>query len=145
MKFKLNSMAKKYCDDGYIQEVVNNQYEKLNNYITDEWRNNTEQLFSRQSIQQLDAVSGINPYSVIGADGGNNENEVVEGVKQGGMTAGAIGLGLAGYAAWLGPAAAYVSIGTAVSAFVPPLLIAGALGGAVLKWVGSSKTKINQR
>ena len=53
-------------------------------------------------------------------------------------------MGLAGYAAWLGPAAAYVSIGSAVAAFLPPLLIAGALGGAAWKLVGSDKKKINR-
>ena len=65
-------------------------------------------------------------------------------MKNGGIAAGAVGLGLAGYAAWLGPAAAYVTIGSAVGAFLPPLLIAGAAGGAVWNYLNKNKDNLKQ-
>lgn len=136
--------VKKYSSDTYIHKLIKDQYEELNNYILDEWANNTEQLINKLKQSELKMESIVNPYSIIGKDGIQNSNEIVDGVKQGGFTAGAVGLGLAGYAAWLGPAAAYVSIGSAVAAFIPPLLIAGAIGGAVWKLAGKDKRKINK-
>ena len=137
-------LAKKYTSEEHIQTIVSLEYERLQAYITDEWRNNTEEFIKRQYINDIDIVASINQYNIIGTDNTSTNNDVIDGVKQGGITAGAIGIGLAGYAAWLGPAAAYVSIGSAVTAFLPPLLIAGALGGAVWKLVGSDKKKINR-
>lgn len=137
-------LAKKYTSEEHIQTIVSLEYERLQTYIIDEWRNNTEEFIKRQYINDIDVVTSINPYNIIGTQNTSNNNDVIDGVKQGGITAGAIGMGLAGYAAWLGPAAAYVSIGSAVAAFLPPLLIAGALGGAVWKLVGSDKKKINR-
>lgn len=137
-------LAKKYTSEQHIQTIVNFKYEKLQSYIVDEWQNNTEEFIKRQCINEINVIESINPCNIVGTKNTKNNNEVIDGIKQGGITAGAIGMGLAGYAAWLGPAAAYVSIGSAVAAFLPPLLIAGALGGAAWKLVGSDKKKINR-
>lgn len=137
-------LAKKYTSEQHIQTIVNLKYEKLQSYIVDEWQNNTEEFIKRQCINEINVIESINPCNIVGTKNTQNNNEVIDGIKQGGITAGAIGMGLAGYAAWLGPAAAYVSIGSAVAAFLPPLLIAGALGGAAWKLVGSDKKKINR-
>lgn len=137
-------LAKKYTSEQHIQTIVNLKYEKLQSYIVDEWQNNTEEFIKRQCINEINVIESINPCNIVGTKNTKNNNEVIDGIKQGGITAGAIGMGLAGYAAWLGPAAAYVSIGSAVAAFLPPLLIAGALGGAAWKLVGSDKKKINR-
>lgn len=137
-------LTKKYTSEQHIQTIVNLKYEKLQSYIVDEWQNNTEEFIKRQCINEINVIESINPCNIVGTKNTKNNNEVIDGIKQGGITAGAIGMGLAGYAAWLGPAAAYVSIGSAVAAFLPPLLIAGALGGAAWKLVGSDKKKINR-
>lgn len=137
-------LVKKYSSDEYIHNLINCKYEELNNYILDEWTNNTEQFMKKQKQGEMEMASIVNLYSIIEAENTQSSNNVIEGVKQGGFTAGAVGLGLAGYVAWLGPAAAYVSIGSAVSAFFPPLLIAGAVGGAVWKLVSKDKNKINR-
>lgn len=141
---EFTTLVKKYTSEDHIQTIVKFEYEKLQEYIADEWRNNTEEFIKRQCINDIDLGASINPYNIIGTENTQNDNEVIGGIKQGGITAGAIGVGLAGYAAWLGPAAAYVSIGSAVAAFLPPLLIAGALGGAVWKLLGTDKKKINR-
>ncbi len=138
------NLAKKYYNDKYIHSLINYQYEELNNYIFDEWRNNMEQFVKKQIQGELAMASTVNPYSIISLEPIQNNNDVIESAKQGGITAGAVGLGLAGYAACLGPAAAYVSIGSALSAFLPPLLIVGAIGGAVWKLAGKDKKKVNR-
>ena len=138
------NLAKKYTSEQHIETIINFEYEKLQAYIVDEWRNNTEEFVKRQYINDINVTGAITTYNAIDTENASNNNEIIDGIKQGGLTAGAIGMGLAGYAAWLGPAAAYVSIGSAVAAFLPPLLIAGALGGAVWKLVGSDKKKINR-
>ena len=141
---ELTNLIRKYSSDEYIHNLINCEYEELNNYILDEWTNNTEQFIKKQKQGEMEMTSIVNPYSIIGTENTQSGNDIIEGVKQGGFTAGAVGLGLAGYAAWLGPAAAYVSIGSAVSAFFPPLLIAGAIGGAVWKLASKDKNKVNR-
>lgn len=57
--------------------------------------------------------------------------DVVSGAKKGALLGGATGAAGALYAAALGPAASVVTVGMAVSAMLPPLLIVGAAFGAV--------------
>lgn len=57
------------------------------------------------------------------------------------ITAGAIGGSLAVYSAVLGPAAAYVSIGTAMGVFMPPILAAGVLVGGLQSIIKNKKEK----
>lgn len=63
----------------------------------------------------------------------------LEGAGKGAAIAGACGATMAGYAAWLGPYAASVSLGTALGAIVPPVLIVGAITGAVAKLLNFKK------
>lgn len=56
----------------------------------------------------------------------------LSGAGQGAMAAGVFGGAMAAYTAWLGPAAAHVSIGAALGSVMPPLLLAGAVTGAVM-------------
>lgn len=52
---------------------------------------------------------------------------------------GVIGAGLAVYSAVLGPGAAAVTMGAALSAFLPPALLVGGLAGAVLRMLQSKQ------
>lgn len=136
------NLVKKFSSDEYICHLINYQYEEINNYLLDEWRNNTEQFIKKGNLKEIETSTINNSLHFIKEmENTNNSKEVVEGSKQGGITAGAIGLGLAGYAAWLGPAAAYVTIGSAITAFFPPLLIAGVIGGGIWKFVSKDKGK----
>jgi len=57
----------------------------------------------------------------------------LQGAIEGMAVAGAGGLALSAYAAWLGPMAASISMVSAISAIMPPVLLAGAVAGYVLR------------
>ena len=137
------SLLKKYTDEEYIGNIINRQYNNMGNYIAEEWRAHSNEFIEKkmENIQfsiQIDGFENTVPIQYSSSD------EIMKGAKNGGVAAGAMGLGLAGYAAWLGPAASYVTIGGAVGAFLPPLLIAGAAGGAVWNYLKKDKEKISQ-
>lgn len=137
------SLLKKYTDEEYIGNIINRQYNNMGNYIAEEWKAHSNEFIEKkmENIQfsiQIDGFENTVPIQYSSSD------EIMKGAKNGGVAAGAMGLGLAGYAAWLGPAASYVTIGGAVGAFLPPLLIAGAAGGAVWNYLKKDKEKISQ-
>lgn len=145
-KEEFSKLLKQYKDKNYIQNIINNQYEKMGNYILNEWKNysssfinkKTEEIYCSIDIEDFDNSDEFQMTSHT------SHSEVLEGAKQGGLTAGAIGLGLAGYAAWLGPAASYITIGSALGAFLPPLLIAGAIGGFTWNFLKKDTEKSKQ-
>ena len=63
----------------------------------------------------------------------------LSGIGEGVAIAGAAGTALASYTALLGPMSAYVSMGSALSATLPPLLLAGAAVGAVIGVINFKK------
>lgn len=135
-------LLKQYTSSKYIENIINAQYKKMGKYIMDEWRKRSQQFIERK-IDNVD----FSIHSDIPENTNmlplTSEDEILDGAKNGGIAAGAVGLGLAGYAAWLGPVAYYVTIGSAVGVFLPPLLIAGAIGGAVLGYLKRDKQKVN--
>lgn len=58
--------------------------------------------------------------------------DVFRTALEGAAVAGGAGVGLAAYTAVLGPAAAYISLGSALVSVVPPLALAGVVGGALV-------------
>lgn len=64
---------------------------------------------------------------------------------RGAAIGGAAGLGLAAYSALLGPASASISVLGAASAMVPPLTIAGAVGGIVAALISGQKREQQAR
>lgn len=143
---EFNNLIKEYTSEDYINRIVNDEYENLQEFIINEWKNNTEEFLKRQHIGGIDIEleTLIDLDSIIETEN-IKDNNIVDGIKQGGITASALGIGLAGYSAWIGPAAAYVSIGSAVATFVPPLLIAGAIAGGTLKVIESYKRKNDRK
>ncbi len=135
---EFKSMAKEYSENEYISGLIKRKYKELNAYILDEWHEHTKKFISKFNERELEVDYSIDSDNLL-QENINASGDIVEGAKQGGAAAGAIGLGLAGYAALLGPAAAYVSIGSAIVSFCPPLLIAGTLGGAAWKLLGKDK------
>jgi len=127
-----------------IQQVLNEQSirswwagiaRQLNDHLVQEWKIATDDLadnwetsvegFWDRERQYLEASLGdMGDPNAVG--------EVMEGAKVGTVLGTAAGTGLAVYAAGIGPAAAAVTFGAAAAAFLPPALLAGAIGGAVL-------------
>ena len=67
----------------------------------------------------------------------------MSGIGEGVAVAGVAGAALASYSALLGPMSAYVSMGSALSATLPPLLLAGAAAGALIGVFNFKKEKSN--
>lgn len=140
---EFRNLIEEYSNSEYLQNIINCKYENLNTYITDEWRNSTEKFIKRQSVEKIASLESINKYNMIISEN-NQTNDLISGIKQGGVTAGAVGLGLAGYAAFLGPASAYVTLGSALSTIMPPVLIVGLVGGVVWKFMNKEKNDVNR-
>jgi hypothetical protein len=94
----------------------------LNHLYEDTMRNN--EMEAQAFIDQLPEVEGG-----------------LESVKGSLVAAGTVGTALATYTAVLGPAAAHISIGTAIGAVMPPVLLAGAALGAVMGYAKNKKAK----
>lgn len=139
---EFKKLASRYCDNAYVTQLINTKYESINRFISQQWGNATEKLVLKSDVEKLKVATTVDVYNFVHVEKQENTN-IMEGAKEGGITAGMFGMGLAGYAAWLGPAAAYVSIGTAATAFVPPLLMAGVIAGGTWKIVTSNRNKIN--
>lgn len=121
---------KRYLSDEYLMGVVNNKYQELANQILSEWSNYTGALLERGQFELIEFID-IKGLSNVKSTPDENGYIISERIKKGGITAGAFGLGIAGYSALLGPAAASVTLVGALSAVVPPLVIAGSIAGGV--------------
>lgn len=139
-KDEYSKILKQYTGSQYIEQIINTQYNKMGKYIMDEWQKRSQQFIERK-IDNVDFSISADIHENTNALQLTSDDEILDGAKNGGIAAGAVGLGLAGYAAWLGPAAYYVTIGSAVGVFLPPLLIAGAIGGAVLSYLKRDKQR----
>lgn len=138
----------KYFSEEYLNNIINEKYNELTKYIYSQWQLYSEELINEKKKALKDIVS-INDLDRMKFENiptnESTKDKVIEGGINTATTAGTIGLGLAGYAAWFGPAAAYVSIGSAISSFVPPLLITGLIGGAVCTFLKKNKSNSTER
>lgn len=139
---ELEECIKTHCSDKLIMKSINKQYERFSNYILEQWTTYTENIIEREIVQLSNPVEGMTEINYC------NENyitsystDIVEGVTRGGITAGAVGLGVASYSAVLGPAAASVTLVSALSTVLPPLLIAGGIAGGVWNYFDKQKTE----
>lgn len=141
----LEGLLKEYFNEEYINSLVQEKYKDIASYIYTQWELYGDKLMQEKKEALNDKVSLDNIEKSLNLTNIASKNDVtVESCVNGATTAGVIGLGLAGYAAWFGPAAAYVSIGTAISAFMPPLLITGVIGGAVIGLLKKGKSEENK-
>jgi len=111
---------------------------KVETYLRDKWREATGQMevqlrerfqtFYAGEVRRLEAAEGL-----------DDSSDILEGLKQGLTTGGVIGAGLAAYAAAIGPGAAYITMGTALGAFLPPALIVGAVAGLLMRFLQSGR------
>ena len=72
-------------------------------------------------------------------DAGVGASEIIEGLKDGLTAGGMIGAGLAAYAATLGPGAAWITMGTALGAILPPALVVGAGVGIAMRFLQANR------
>lgn len=138
---EFNASHLKYVNNEHISNVVHNKYEEFSNFLLEEWQNNREEILNRNVDYDMDFDKIINKEIKLNI-GSLNNDEVINGAKQGGMTAAAVGTGIAGYSAFLGPAAASITLLGALTTILPPLLIAGVIGGAVFNMYSTEKKHV---
>lgn len=126
------------CEKHFNEENINNEvidgYNGIAKYINGEWKVYSEQLIKSfrgdsNIVNMIEVDKAINLTQLL------DEANIADSATKGGITAGAVGLGLAVYSALLGPSAAAITIGAATSVILPPFLIVGVIGGATYKWL----------
>lgn len=139
-KEDLKNKLQKYLNGTYIENLVKEEYNRLSEYILKEWALHTDKIINRSELNWKPLVE-VDKETYAMQEIKGKQDGPINGLTQGGVTGGAVGLGVAGYAALLGPGAAYITIGSALSAFFPPLLIGGAVGGLAWKMMTGDKHK----
>lgn len=115
-----------------LEQEFQEEWKKSIDAIEETMKNRIEKFAEQEGNLLANALKEVMP---------SGQSLAWEGAGKGAAIAGAWGTTIAAYVAWLGPAASTVSIGAAVGAIVPPLLIAGAVTGAVAKIIGYSNKK----
>lgn len=111
---------------------------KVDAFIREKWQEAVRgiQVGTQQRFQAFYTGEAGRLEDVEGLSG---SSDLIKGLKEGLTMGGVVGTGLATYAAVLGPAAASITLGTALSALLPPALLVGAGAGIVLRYLQSDK------
>jgi len=111
---------------------------EVDEFIREKWQEAVGQLHVRLQ-ERFSAYYAGEAQHLEGLEGLGGSSGLMEGLKEGLTTGGVIGTGMATYAAVLGPAAASVTMGAALGAFLPPALLIGGAAGMVLRWLRSGE------
>ncbi len=129
-----------------IEKKLNSEYERLSELFRCEWEVAVEQIGEKIALeakefaeQEQMVLSKAELPTIVRAPEG--ENALADGAVKGAAIGGAYGVAASAYAAVLGPYAATVTIGTALGTLLPPVLLIGAVTGAVAKLVFHKKKK----
>lgn len=130
---------------GYITNLLDEKFLEVNTLYQEEWKQAIETIGEKISMEekafQKEQESLYEHSAVSLTHLPQMENAVSDGAKKGAAIGGAYGFAAATYSAVLGPSAAAVSMGTALSAIMPPVLIVGAVTGIAVKLVMGDKKK----
>lgn len=136
---KQKELFMKYFSDQYIERLIEKEYKEISQSIFTQWQLYNEKIISEKTAGIEGEKISLEKVENIKLGPTQKDNTIESGIDLA-AKAGTIGLGIAGYAAWLGPAASYVSIGSALGAFLPPLLIGGLVGGALIGYFKGGTT-----
>ncbi|MGG3563251.1 dynamin family protein [Neobacillus rhizosphaerae] len=129
-----------------IEQKLAEEYDTLNRLFRNEWESAIEKIGEKIAIE-AEEFAEKQEMALIKADLSSfiripqGENAIADGAMKGVAIGGAYGVAASAYAAVIGPYAATVTIGSALGAFLPPVLIIGAVTGAVTKLVLYKKKK----
>ena len=143
---EISSQVNRYVSSEYILENLNKKFTEINKLFQQEWdyaiqsigekiNLEEEEFRNKQSQLYKDTAVSLQVYLPEG------ENAVKDGAMKGAAIGGAYGFAAATYAAVLGPSAAGITMGTALAAVMPPVLIIGAVTGIAAKLVFGNKKK----
>ncbi|MFW5961435.1 MAG: dynamin family protein [bacterium] len=100
---------------------------QLGKEMKNRWLNFAQEIDERinEDLQNLAEKESVMITAIGAVD--EYDSSLGEQIKEGAFIAGAGGLGIAAYIAGIGPAAAYVTFGSAIASVVPPIAIGGAI------------------
>lgn len=129
----------KEINSSFGPEVINKWWEETEKVISSmystEWWDAAKEI-QDSKLRMLEEFDRLERFAVTGnlkKTELNAEAAALDGLGQGLFLGTAFGVGLASYSVYLGSAATYVSLGTALTTFIPPLAIAGGLAGMLSK------------
>lgn len=132
-----------YLSDDYIKQKIKEFIIRLEEDIAKKWEVYTETQIMEHISQIEQKHSDINSNYYLQELKISKENtlykeeEIIKEAKKGATIGGKIGVAVAGYAAWLGPAAAHITILGSLGMVLPPLIA----GGAIYKGIMYLKDK----
>lgn len=102
---------------GEVQKKLQNEWLEFSEELDTRLRDD----FNKLAMRERNLLSQVDDGII------NTEDLILTDIGKGAVIAGLGGIGMAAYMAGLGPAAAYITFGTALSSIVPPLAIGGAI------------------
>lgn len=142
----ISERVNRYVSSEYITGILEKKFSDINELFYQEWNEairdigdkiimEEDEFRKNQEQNYQDRDISMNLYLPEG------ENELKDGAVKGAAIGGAYGFAAATYAAVLGPSAAGITMGSALAAVMPPVLIIGAVTGIAAKLVFGNKKK----
>ncbi|WP_243388187.1 dynamin family protein [Bacillus kexueae] len=137
-KKHIEELFRKELSEEKVKQKISAKYKYINTQFQKEWQDaltviqkkieeDINEFFLNSNDKLLASIENLTKEVPVG------QEQIKDGVGKGMAIAGAYGTSVAAYTAWMGPYAASVSIGSALGAILPPVLITGAAIGAVVK------------
>ncbi len=131
---ELKRIIQTELSENSIRKEIDQFMQNLDSDLKNDWANSFKTIQKEVSGEFKNYVMNYNAQAKILLNSLPNQgSDAMDGAGQGALAGSMFGGVLAGYAAWIGPAAAQISIFSALSAFVPPMLIAGTIAGAATR------------
>lgn len=148
LKNDMNQISQKlnlYTSNQYVNEYYEETCQELRTQVFNELENAMNTILKdfyseHESYKQnyfLQLSKGIKFDTILPKN--EQAEDLIEGAKKGAVLGGAYGVAAATYTAVLGPTAAYIGLGAALSAVLPPVLLVGAVTGAAFKFIDKGK------
>lgn len=122
-------MLSLYASAEYVEGLLQAKYKEIAEYVYQDWQGVHSQIFSDKIAEgeAYDKFSFCKVENNVEVESVQRESDVdkMQKAEKGAVFGAKIGLALAGYTAWLGPSAAYISIGSAMASCIPALAIGG--------------------
>ncbi|AGX06468.1 hypothetical protein N288_23145 [Bacillus infantis NRRL B-14911] len=145
-KKQIEELFKQELSDDKIRRTISEKYKSIDKQFQSKWQSAMDVIQRRMEQDLNEHFNDSNQQlwlsiQSITKEVPTGQEQMKDGMGKGMVIAGAYGTTVAAYTAWLGPYAASVSLGTALGAILPPVLITGAAVGAVVKLLSFSKQK----
>jgi small GTP-binding protein len=142
----ISERVNRYLSSEYITDILEKKFSEINELFYREWNEAIRDIGDKITMEE-DEFRKDQERNYQNQDISFNlylpkgENELKDGAVKGATIGGAYGFAAATYAAVLGPSAAGITMGSALAAVMPPVLIIGAVTGIAAKLVFGNKKK----